>query len=97
MAEKGKVGDVDVKDILSKDTVDLKKLDDNGLADVTKEAYKKDSVSFDILEGVSKIADTVAKFIKDPMNVVVTGYGESAQTKIADATGQGVARNTIGN
>lgn len=90
MAEKGKVGDVDVKDILSKDTVDLKKLDDNGLADVTKEAYKKDSVSFDILEGVSKIADIVAKFVKDPMNVVVTGFGNDAGNKMADATGRGI-------
>ena len=95
LVEKGKIGDVDAKKILSDSSVDLGKLDDKGLASVTKEAYQKDSVSYDILESVSKIADTVGKLMKDPMNVFVTGYGNDAKNGVAEATGQGMQKATV--
>lgn len=96
LVEKGKIGDVDAKKILFGSSVDLGKLDDKGLASVTKEAYQKDSVSYDILEGVSKIADAVAKFAKDPVKVLVTGYDNGARNNMTEATRRGIDQGTFG-
>ena len=95
LVEKGKIGDVDAKKILFGSSVDLGKLDDKGLASVTKGAYQKDSVSYDILESVSKIADAVAKFAKDPVNVLVTGYSNGAKNNMTEATEQGMQKVTV--
>ena len=97
LVEKGKIGDVDAKKILFGSSVDLGKLDDKGLASVTKEANQKDSVSYDILESVSKIADAVAKFSKDPLHVLVTGYSNGAENNMTEATRRGVDQGTFGN
>lgn len=90
LVEKGSIGDVDAKKILFGSSVDLGKLDDKGLASVTKGAYQKDSVSYDILEGVSKIANAVTAFTKDPVKVLVTGYDQKAGGQIGMFTGQGI-------
>jgi len=71
-SEKGDIGGVKISDILDKTkNVDIEKIDNTAVAGVTKEAHRKDSTEYDILQIVSGIADDLGKIVNSQTSLSV--------------------------